>query len=213
MKKLGMLLALAALTLSVMSCGTNTAAPEPAQVSSSGVETMEVGKQFQMPKNAKGNTVEQEQILRKQVITSDPTRVMWMHLVALDGHMYQRIAVSSKITSSGKRLEPTTCVAGYVSDGSGGHSEYGAVTPDKQHYTNELLQIDGTYGSSNAYVFWFDPMGNYFEKGDGYLLSTIPIDIENPIDKITGLFRVSAEAQAAQKNLEAILAKQLANQK
>ena len=204
-----MLLALSAITLSIMSCGTGAQSTAPAQTSSTGVATMDVGKQFKMPVNAKGNTVEQEQILKKQMITSDPTRVLWMHLIALDGHMYQRIAVCSKITSSGKRLEPTTCVAGYVSDGSGGHSEYGATTPDKQHYTNELEQVDGTYGSSNAYVYWFDPMDNYFEKGDGYLLSSIPIDIENPVDKITGLFRISAEAQAAQKNLEKALAETL----
>ena len=193
------------LSLSIMlnSCGLPDLPATPPQQSSSGAKTVNVGNQFHIATNAKGNTSEQENIIEQKEMTSDPTRILWMHLVDMNGRMYLRTPVRCKVTSSGKRLEPTSCVAGY---NGGQYAEwYGAKTPGGQR-TTELIQIDGTYGSSDPYVYWFSPMGNYFQKGDGYLLSDMPIDIKNPVDEITGLYRANEAAAAWQKEQEKKLA-------
>jgi hypothetical protein len=204
MKKLIMLVALP-LSLSTMftSCDIPTT-PAPVQQASSGAKTMNIAHEFQIPTNAEGNTSEQQNILDQKKVTSDPTRILWMHLVDMNGRMYLRTPVRCKITSSGKRLEPTSCAAGL----NGGQYDtwYGAPAPHGLR-TTELIQIDGTYGSSDPYVYWFDPMGNYFQKGDGYILSTMPIDIKNPIDEITGLYRANEAADKWAKEQEAKLKK------
>ncbi len=186
----------------ITSCNLRENSPAaPSQQSSSGAKTVNVGKQFNIPVNAEGNTIEQQNIIDKNKITSDPTRVMWMHLIDYQGRMYMRTPVRGKITSSTKRLEPITCAAG-MSNGQGVDVYYGARTADNQHVTTELIQIDGTYSNSDPYVFWFDPMGNYFQKGDGYLLSSIPIDLSNPTDKISGLYNADKAAQEWQKSIK-----------
>ena len=206
MKKLIMLVALP-LSLSIMlnSCTLPDLPATPPQQASSGAKTVNVGNQFHIPTNAEGNTTEQQNIIDQKKVTSDPTKILWMHLVDMNGRMYMRTPVRCKITSSGKRLEPTSCVAG-ITNGEGIDSYYGARTPTGQH-TTELIQIDGTYGGSDQYVYWFSPMGNYFQKGDGYILSDMPIDIKNPVDEITGLYRANEAAAAWQKEQEAKLKK------
>lgn len=129
---------------------------------------------------------------------------MWIHLIALDGKIIRRMPVRNKVTSSGKRLEPTTAAPyneGYPLAGDGENSR-----------TNELIQPDGTFGSSDPYIFWFDSMGRYHQYGTaggiGYLLTDYPIDLENPMDRVTGLYNVQKEAAAWQKEQEAQLVKQ-----
>lgn len=68
---------------------------------------------------------------------------------------------------------------------------------------------DGTYGNSDNYIFWFDPMNRYHQYGTaggiGYLLTDYPIDLENPIDAVTGMYNVQKEAAAWQAQEEAKL--------
>jgi hypothetical protein len=65
-------------------------------------------------------------------------------------------------------------------------------------YTCELIQPDGTFGQSDAYIFWFDPTHRYFQYGTaggiGYLLTDFPIDLSNPLDAITGMYNADHAA-------------------
>ena len=184
------------IVLTLQSCDIAQTQPQP-QTSSSGAQTADVSKQFRIPVNAEGNTAEQQNIMDRQKITSDPTKVMWMHLVDLNGRIYLRTPVRGKITSSTKRLEPVSCAAGV----SGGEYKetYGARTPEG-HRTSELIQIDGTYGSSDPYVYWFDPRGYYYQLGQGYILSDMPINTKLPVDEVTGLYNLDKAAQDWQKS-------------
>ena len=188
MKKL--IIALLGLSF-LASCGEINNKQTP-QISSSGAETMNVSAQFSIPKNANGNTAEQQNIIDRQKITSDPTKIMWMHLVDLNGRIYLRTPVRGKITSSSKRLEPVSCSAGFV--GGEYQNGYGAKSPGG-YRTTELLQIDGTYGSSDQYVYWFDPRGYYYQYGVGYILSDIPINTKEPINEISGLYNIDDAAK------------------
>ena len=88
----------------------------------------------------------------------------------------------------------------------------GATTPPNAgngFYTDEFIQPDGTYGDSDAYIYWFDPMGRYHQWGTagglGYLLTDYPIDLVDPIDAVTRLYKANAAAAAWQAETEAKL--------
>jgi hypothetical protein len=163
------------------------------QHSQSGATSVNVASQFKIPTNGTGNTIEQQNILDRQQITNDHTKIMWIHLVDMNGRIYLRTPVRGKVTSSGKRLEPSSVAAG-MANGQGVDMYYGTLTPEGGR-TTERLQIDGTYGSSDSYIFWFDPRGHYFQKGDGYIMSDMPINVKEPVNEITGLYNLDAAAK------------------
>jgi len=173
--------------------------PTP-QVSDSGAK--QVSDMYQVPVNAKGNTVEQQNIEDRIKVTTDPTKVLWIQLIALDGKIIQRMPVSNKVTSSGKRLESR-----HAADTLGGYPKAG----NSGWETDEFIQPDGTFGHSDNYIFWFDPTGRYHQYGTaggiGYLLTDYPIDLANPIDEITGLYNMHVAARAWQEEQEALLRK------
>lgn len=171
------------------------------QTSESGVK--QVTDLYQVPVNSAGRSVEGQNIWDRLRVTTDFTKIMWLHIIALDGKIINRLIVRNKVTSSGKRLEPTT--AG--SSGSNGR-DYPLY---KDYETPEIMQPDGTFGFSDPYIFWFDPQGRYNQLGTsgglGYLLTDYPIDLKNPIDEITGLYNAELTALKYQKEQEAILQK------
>jgi hypothetical protein len=155
-----------------------------------------------IPKNSKGNTCEQQNILDRIRVTTDPAKVMWIHLISLDGKILKRMPVRNKVTSSGKRLEPSHAIA-FAASGNG---KYGKYPEYKGYMTPELIEPDGTYGSSDPYIFWFDPMSRYHQWGTagglGYLITDYPIDLENPMDKVTGLYNADHAASKWQAEQE-----------
>ena len=66
--------------------------------------------------------------------------------------------VQGKVTSSGKRLSPTNVVVGSAGD----FKLIGYKIPDGR-ITGEVLQDDGTYGSSIEYLYWWDSRGMYHQ--------------------------------------------------
>ena len=80
--------------------------------------------------------------------------------------------VVGKVTSSTKRLEPITTVAS---------GDYAQVPVYNGYEVGEIMQTDGTYGSSDSYVFWFDPEGNYYQWSGSYILSSVPLKLKTPV--------------------------------
>lgn len=67
------------------------------------------------------------------------------------------------MTSGGKRLTPNTVA---TDDGQQVSGEFSGMTVNiaGRHYrTNEVLQDDGTYGSSCEYIYWFDARDVYHQ--------------------------------------------------
>ncbi len=170
------------------------------QTSKSGAT--QAGPSAKIPLNSRGLTVEQQNIDDRLKVTTSPTKIMWIHLIALDGNIIKRMPVRSKATSSGKRMEPTH---------SSGTNNQNPDSGFKGFETDEFLQLDGTYGHSDPYIYWFDPMGRYHQWGTagglGYLLTDYPIDLRDPMDAITGMYKVHKEALEWQKMQEAELLK------
>lgn len=208
-KRRATLVVAAVLALSPLLLGNSGCENRP-QVSSSGAT--QVGAGQAVPKNTRNRTVEQQNIEDRIRVTTDPTKVMWIHLISLDGKVIRRMPVRNKVTSSGKRLEPKHA----ATYGNGYHMpSSGVVVPgtrDSTFATNELIQPDGTFGDSDAYIYWFDPMNRYHQYGTaggiGYLITDYPIDLENPVDRLTGMYNVQKQAAEWQKEQEAALRKQ-----
>lgn len=68
-------------------------------------------------------------------------------------------SVKGKVSSSGKRLTPTTATTVNTS-GMGGVP---FTVDGKTYYSEEMLQDDGTYGSSAEYIYWFDQNDIYHQ--------------------------------------------------
>lgn len=146
-------LALAGVALAVMACGPR----EPENpVSASGVHKANVTVQT----NADGKTVEQEAYAERIKRDNTPGSIKHLYVIsAYSGQVIIYSTVRGKVTSSGKRLTPSSV------SGSYGTSSYGfpVMIGNDQYYTTEVLGDDGTYGSSIPYIYWFDTKGVYHQ--------------------------------------------------
>lgn len=99
-----------------------------------------------------GKTVEQNNILRRLENDNTPGSIKHLYIIsAYSGDVLMYSTVDGKVTSSGKRLDPTT------ERNCGGYSTEGCVVTEK-------MQADGTYGSSVDYIYWFDVGGVYHQQ-------------------------------------------------
>ena len=120
------------------------------------------------------NFVERQNIQARQELFDNPAQVSWIYCLAENGQVVFFGSVEGKVTSSGKRLEPTTLSGNGYSYGDGAQN-YGG------QWTTERMQADGTFGHSDSYVYWFDPAGNYYQWSGPYFLTSVPIKIDNAV--------------------------------
>ena len=108
-----------------------------------------------------GLTVEQGNIKNRLEMENSPGKIMHLYIFSLySGQCILYSTVRGKVTSSGKRLTP------YNSSPSG-TNDYGFpfYTGDgARHWTSEVLQDDGTYGTSIDYLYWWDVQGVYHQQ-------------------------------------------------
>lgn len=126
-------------------------------VSSSGVNKASV----RVHVGSDGLTTEQRNIAMRLEIDNTPGAIKHLYVIsAYSGQVLIYSTVAGKVTSSGKRLTPTSVAAGY-----NGTSTYGIpvnIGGDSER-TTEVLQDDGTYGSSVEYLYWKDIRGVYHQ--------------------------------------------------
>lgn len=140
------------LLVSLVARGTSscTASPE----SASGVKKATV----EVPTQSNGLTIEQENVRNRLITDNKPGAIKHLYVIsAFSGDVLLYSTVRGKVTSSGKRLTPVTI----TSDGNrcGFGVEFGGTTM----CTGEVLQDDGTYGSSIEYLYWWDAKGVYHQ--------------------------------------------------
>jgi len=147
-------------------------------VSNSGVKKMDVI----VVTNPDGNTVEQlnyDERLRRDNL---PGSIKHLYVISeYSGQVLLYSTVKGKVTSSGKRLTPSTVIGETVADVS---SSYNKVIINGQSYlTNEVMGDDGMYGGSVEYIYWFDSKGVYHQhyKGGNEMLhiSDQPLAVKN----------------------------------
>lgn len=120
-----------------------------------------------------GLTNEQRNIGRRQKTENQPGDIKYFYAFSAYSNTYLFSVIDGKPSSSGKRLSPYTASdSGFVINMPGSIPNFS---------TQEVLQDDGTYGSSIEYLYWFDPAGNYYQYypsgGFAVIISTRPIPI------------------------------------
>jgi hypothetical protein len=136
-------------------CDSNT----PAPVSASGVSKASV----QVPRGSDGLTTEQRNIAERLKKDNEPGAIKHLYVIsAFSGKVLIYSTVRGKVTSGGKRLTPTK-VETYSYQG-GGNGGFAVPIGNSTQTTTEVLQDDGTYGTSGDYLFWFDSRGIYHQQ-------------------------------------------------
>ncbi len=148
MKKLIVVL----LSLFLTACIDSPAAPK----SDSGVTKATAAVQT----GADGLTIEQRNVRDRLAIDNKPGSIKHLYVIsAYSGQVVMYSTVRGKVTSSGKRLSPTSVASGDAQPFGGIPVDIGGRT----RYTGEVLQDDGTYGSSVEYLYWWDTTGRYHQ--------------------------------------------------
>ena|SRR3972149_11483199 len=129
-------------------------------------------------------TVEQSKIKKRLQEDNKPGVVKHLYIISpYSGQVIMYSTGQGKVTSSGKRLTPYSVAAmngQYVSSAHYGFAlDFNGITK----YTGEVLQDDGTYGSSEPYIYWWDVQGRYhqhfFTGGQIIHISDQPIAVKN----------------------------------
>lgn len=136
-----------------------------------------------MPRDPDGTTVEQRNIARRLYEDNQPGATKEFYVFSpVTGKALMHSSVNGKVTSSGKRLSPLTVAA----LGDSVQDEYEGIAIEvngEKHYTSELIQDDGTYGSSTPYIYWWDTNGNYhqhfFTDGQIIVVTSQPLRLRD----------------------------------
>lgn len=148
-------------------------------MSSSGVKPTQVS----VPLNAEGRTIEQENIRDRLLMDNKIGSIKHLYVIsAYSGQTLIYSTVKGKVTSSGKRLSPTSVVVG----ASGERRRPGfAAGSTGDMVTDEVVQDDGTYGSSIPYLYWWDTKGvyhqHYISGGQIIHISDQPVSVKGVI--------------------------------
>lgn len=147
-------------------------------VASSGVRPTQV----EVPLNAEGRTIEQENIRDRLLMDNKIGSIKHLYVIsAYSGQTLIYSTVKGKVTSSGKRLSPTSVVVG----ASGERRRPGYATGSDDMVTSEVVQDDGTYGSSIPYLYWWDTKDvyhqHYISGGQIIHISDQPISVKGVI--------------------------------
>ncbi len=110
-----------------------------------------------------GKTVEQNNIINRLKEDNKAGSIKHLYIIsAYSGQVIMYSTVKGKVTSSGKRISPTLLAC---NGGDYNHS-----------YNPDLIQDDGTYGSSVDYVYWWDSKGIYHQQ---YITGGMMVHISN----------------------------------
>lgn len=168
---------LACLCCLLLSCEYQQAKP----VSQSNVKAITA----EVQTTPEGITVEQQNIRDRLVMDNTPGSIKHLYVIsAYSGQVLIYSTVRGKVTSSGKRLQPTKIVVA----GSGEYKRPGFFFRDvpgnnRHMVTDEVPQDDGSYGSSIPYLYWWDATGKYHQHyisgGQILHISDQPLAVKN----------------------------------
>jgi hypothetical protein len=148
--------------------------------SSSGVQKASI----RVNTDANGNTVEQRNIMERLTRDNKPGSIKHLYVMsAYSGQVLIYSTVNGKVTSASKRLTPSM-----LGGENGKLSVLNSFAIDfngSTKYTAEVLGDDGSYGSSDPYIYWFDVKGiyhqHYLSGGQIIHISDQPLAVKSVI--------------------------------
>jgi hypothetical protein len=150
---IGVCLVVAALS----GCDEMLQTPQPA--ASSGVTKATA----QVNTGADGLTVEQRNVRDRLALDNKPGSIKHLYVMsAYSGQVLLYSTVKGKVTSSGKRLTPTSVTTS--SPNTNARDGFPLYVAGTEYRTGEVLQDDGTYGTSVEYIYWWDVQGRYHQQ-------------------------------------------------
>lgn len=129
------------------------------EVSRSGVEIATTTVQLDL----NGKTIEQNNIINRLKVDNTPGAIKHLYIIsAYSGQVLIYSTVKGKVTSSGKRLSPSSV----------------AINGSQRRvvYNPDCIQDDGTYGSSIEYIYWWDSKGIYHQQ---YITGGLLVHVSN----------------------------------
>ena len=148
-----------------------------------------------------GLTLEQTNVKKRLELENVPGKTMYLYILsAYSGQVIYQSTVKGKVTSSDKRLTPlsVSCTDGEYIHNNWQGFEVSFPDGDKRN-TSEVLQDDGTYGSSIEYLYWWDVNGVYHQQ---YVSGGMMVHISDQPERfgrVTMQVEQSATAPATQK--------------
>lgn len=138
--------------------------------------------QVTVPTGPDGLSVEQRNVRDRLLQDNKPGSIKHLYVIsAYSGQVLLYSTVKGKVTSSGKRLDPSEIYASY--DNEAVPNGFAVSIGGHNYLTKQVLGADGTYGDSIPYVYWFDARGvyhqHYIEGGQILHVSSEPIAVKN----------------------------------
>lgn len=144
--------------------------------SASGVSRQSV----QVATDPQGLTVEQRNVRERIIADNKPGAIKHLYVVSpYSGQVIIYSTVKGKVTSSSKRLSPSSIVVGSSGESKREGYDFNGAS------TAEVLGDDGTYGSSGDYLYWWDAKGiyhqHYLTGGQIVHVSDQPLSVKSVI--------------------------------
>lgn len=142
-----------------------------------------------------GLTAEQRNVKRRLEEDNTPGAIKHLYILsAYSGQCILYSTVDMKVSSSGKRLSPSSVTP--YNDGTNYYPPFTVGVGGYERKTTEVLGDDGTYGPSVEYIYWWDVRGvyhqHYVSGGQIVEISSKPLAVKNII--------INIEEQAAEKS-------------
>lgn len=116
------------------------------------------------------NSLERKNIIKRLRLFEDENKVSYIYLISF-GKVMAFYPIKGKVSSGGKRLtNDQQLVKGYTPGGQYGYSQ------EKSDVMN-APELDGTYGKSGDYIFFWTTDGTYCQWNEAYLLSDRPLKL------------------------------------
>lgn len=130
----------------------------------------------QVQKGIDGLTIEQSNISARLKMDNTPGSIKHLYVIsAYSGQVLIYSTVKGKVTSSAKRLAPSSVSS------TGFSVDFGGT----ERTTDEVLGDDGTYGGSIEYLYWWDTRGiyhqHYVQGGQILHISDQPLAVKNVV--------------------------------
>ncbi len=119
------------------------------------------------------NSLERENISKRLQLFSDPNKVSYIYLISY-GKVMAFYTVKGKITSGQKRLTSSSRpvdMYGIPANSDSGNSVY---------TFSDAPELDGTYGSSSPYIFFWTTSGVYVQWSGEYMMADQPLQLSTP---------------------------------
>ncbi len=119
----------------------------------------------QVPIPQLDNSLERANISKRLTTWSDPAKISYIYLISF-GRVMAYYVMKGKVTSGSKRLTATQQIVNAPDEFRNG----GDVITDAP-------ELDGTYGTSNPYIFFWTTDGTYVQWSGDYMLTDQPLQL------------------------------------